>query len=81
MKEKVINLSKKNAIAMLYTFDKLQKMDNLDCVRGSQKTYLGVETDIDLFMKEMIQDNESQIGYNSLKKIYQPYFPRMTEIY
>ena len=59
---------------MLYIFDKLQKMDNLDCVRGSQKTYLGVETDLDLFMKEMIQDNESQIGYNSLKKNLSTFF-------
>ena len=73
-KRKLSTSQRKNAIAMLYTFDKLQKMDNLDCVRGSQKTYLGVETDLDLFMKEMIQDNESQIGYNSLKKNLSTFF-------
>ena len=73
-KRKLSTSQRNNALAMLYTLDKLQKMDNLDYVRGSQKTYLGVETDLDLFMKEMIQDNESQIGYKSLKKNLSTFF-------
>ena len=73
-KRKLSTSQRNNALAMLYIFDKLQKMDNLNYVIGSQKTYLGVNKDLTLFMEEMIEDTKIQIGYKSLKESLSIFF-------
>jgi len=73
-KQKLSFSQKTSAIALMYIFDEFQKVDNLDNVVGSQKSFLGAKKDLEIFMAEMIQDTESQIGFNSLKKNLSTFF-------
>lgn len=55
------------ALVLLFLFNNLQRLDNLEKVIGTQKVFMGMKIDLEKFLSEMIEDNSINSGYKSLK--------------
>ena len=55
------------ALALLYITNELMKVDNLENIIGSQRMFMGMDFNQDIFLQEMINDCKSGHGYKALK--------------